>query len=221
MKLAFIAHDASRKATYNKRKNGILKKVSELSILCGVPACAIIYGDNMSKPDLWPPSPISVRRVVSKFLEMPMMEQGKKMVNQEAFLQQRVSKAEEQLKKHKKDNREMEMTCVMLRGIEGLLAPSWLQALTVLDLTDLEWVIDQTLKQVNQMQEKLSRASSEERTKDVPDESATQVVASTLKESMHKREYFADLMDPFKQVVQPLEDDINPSNIMWSNPFLP
>jgi hypothetical protein len=42
VKLAFIVDDLARKATYKKRKMGIIKKVSELTILCGIPACAVI-----------------------------------------------------------------------------------------------------------------------------------------------------------------------------------
>lgn len=211
VKLAFIVHDASRKATYNKRKNGLLKKVSELSILCGVPACAIIYGEQGTRLDTWPPSPISVRRVISKFLEMPAMEQSKKMVDQEGFLQDRVARADEQLKKLRKDNREMEMTCVMLRALEGSVAPGWFEGLTMLDLTDLEWVIDQTMKQVDQMQEKLSEATGFlERINVATNEEARLVEGSTS--TAQSKDHFMGLTDPLEQAALPRGNATSPSS---------
>jgi hypothetical protein len=44
VKLSSNVNDASIKATYNKRKNGVLNKVDELSTFCGIEACAIVYG---------------------------------------------------------------------------------------------------------------------------------------------------------------------------------
>ncbi|TYI16122.1 hypothetical protein ES332_A08G232900v1 [Gossypium tomentosum] len=108
VKLAYITNDSARKATYKKRKKGLMKKVSELSTLCGINVCAIMYNPYESQPKVWP-SPMGVQR----------MEQSKKMVNQESFLSQRISKATEQLKKHCKDNWEKEMTQVMFNNISG------------------------------------------------------------------------------------------------------
>ncbi|WCJ27901.1 Agamous-like MADS-box protein AGL80 [Euphorbia peplus] len=108
VKLAFIVNDSARKATYKKRKKGLLKKVSELSTLCGIQACAIIYSPYHSQPEVWPPSPGQVHQVLAQFKRMPEMEQSKKMLNHEGFLRQRINKANDQLKKLTKDNREME-----------------------------------------------------------------------------------------------------------------
>ena len=98
VKLAYISNDSARKATFKKRKKGLMKKVSELSTLCGIEACAIVYSPYDAQPEVWP-SPIMVQRVLSQFKNMPEMEQSKKMVNQEHFLRQRIGKANEQLKK--------------------------------------------------------------------------------------------------------------------------
>ena len=98
VKLAYITNDSIRKATFKKRKKGLIKKVSELSTLCGIDACAILYGPYDSQPEVWP-SPLGVQLVVAHFKKMLEMEQSKKMVNQEGFLKQRVAKGNEQLKK--------------------------------------------------------------------------------------------------------------------------
>ncbi|KAK8520257.1 hypothetical protein V6N12_004212 [Hibiscus sabdariffa] len=43
-KLAYITNDAARKTTYKKRVKGLVKKVIELTTLCGIEeACAVFY----------------------------------------------------------------------------------------------------------------------------------------------------------------------------------
>jgi hypothetical protein len=54
LKLAFLSDDKARKATYKKRMKSVIKKVSELSILCNIPACAIISNPFNSKTEVWP-----------------------------------------------------------------------------------------------------------------------------------------------------------------------
>ncbi|KAF4359396.1 hypothetical protein F8388_009809 [Cannabis sativa] len=128
VKLAYINNDSSRKATYKKRKKGLMKKVSELSTLCGVDACAIIYNPYDTQPEVYP-SPAGVHRIVTKFKKMPEIEQSKKMVNQETFLKQKISKVSEQVKKLKKENRDKEMNRLLYGNLseaamEGRLEPS-------------------------------------------------------------------------------------------------
>ncbi|XP_074305321.1 agamous-like MADS-box protein AGL80 [Silene latifolia] len=112
VKLAFITNDSARKATYKKRKRGLLKKMDELTTLCDVKACAVLYSPYESKPVVWPGTS-GAREVISSFKRLPEMEKVKKMVSQEEFLRQRVAKAHEQLKRQQKENREKEMTQVM------------------------------------------------------------------------------------------------------------
>ncbi|KAL2515777.1 putative LRR receptor-like serine/threonine-protein kinase [Forsythia ovata] len=77
VKLAFITNDSARKATFNKRKKGLMKKPVRVSTgsLAGHAGCPLRAG--------------AVQR-------MPGMEQSKKMVNQESFIQHRITKASEQ-----------------------------------------------------------------------------------------------------------------------------
>ncbi|XP_021898922.1 agamous-like MADS-box protein AGL80 [Carica papaya] len=133
VKLAYITNDSARKATFKKRKKGLMKKVSELSTLCDVKACAIIFSPYDSQPEVWP-SLIGAQRVISDFKRMPEMEQSKKMVNQESFLRQQITKATDQLKKQRKDNREKEITHVMFQSLIG----KPLHQLNIIDLNDLD-----------------------------------------------------------------------------------
>ncbi|KAI3502253.1 hypothetical protein L1887_30285 [Cichorium endivia] len=145
VKLAFINNDSTRKATFKKRKKGLMKKVNELSTLCGIDACAIIYSPYESQPEVWPNN-IGVQHVLAQFKRMPEMEQIKKMDNQESFIRQRITKANEQLKKQIKENREKEMTEVMYQCLtgKGSIANLMLQ-----DLNDLGQLVDQTLKDIS------------------------------------------------------------------------
>ncbi|KAM7259107.1 hypothetical protein ACFE04_014848 [Oxalis oulophora] len=144
VKLEYVTNDSSRKATFKKRKKGLMKKVDELSTLCGIEACAIVYSPYDSQPEIWP-STIGAQRVVSQFKKMPEMEQSKKMVNQESFIRQRITKVSEQLKKQRKENREKEVTEVMYQSLAGKV----INGLSMIDLNDLGWVIDQNLKEIN------------------------------------------------------------------------
>lgn len=131
-----------------------MKKVSELSTLCGIDACAIIYSPYESQPEVWPGT-LGVQRVLGQFKRMPEMEQSKKMVNQESFIRQRITKATEQLKKQHKDNREKELTEVMYQCLTG----KGLQNLMMPDLNDLGWLIDQKLKEINKRIESMKKKS--------------------------------------------------------------
>ncbi|KAL6135268.1 hypothetical protein ACLB2K_067496 [Fragaria x ananassa] len=54
VKLTYITNDSARKATFKKRKMGLMKKVRELTTLCDIDACAIIYSPYDSQPEVWP-----------------------------------------------------------------------------------------------------------------------------------------------------------------------
>ncbi|KAL2471346.1 MADS-box domain-containing protein [Abeliophyllum distichum] len=43
LKFEYISNDSERKASFRKRKKGLLNKAHELCALCGVEACAIIF----------------------------------------------------------------------------------------------------------------------------------------------------------------------------------
>ncbi|KAK2664753.1 hypothetical protein Ddye_003327 [Dipteronia dyeriana] len=147
VKLCYIADDSTRKVTLKKRKKGLLKKVSELSILCGIDACAIVYSPYNNQPDVWP-SHQEVQRIVSQFQRMPEMEQSRWMVDQERFLRQRIMKSNDQLIKQRKDNREKEMIQFMFETLVGRsLLPLGME-----ELNDLGRTIDQYLKDIYKYQ---------------------------------------------------------------------
>ncbi|XP_061356949.1 agamous-like MADS-box protein AGL80 [Gastrolobium bilobum] len=226
VKLAFIVNDAARKATYKKRKKGLMKKVDELTTLCGIEACAIVYSPYDSQPEVWP-SPWGVQKALAKFRTMPELEQSKKMVNQETFLKQRILKAKEQVKKQNKDNREKEMTLLMLQCLSAgkLLHDN----LTMVDLNDLAWLIDQNLKDVDRRLETMNKNSH-------MTPSQAQMIAPVAKneymtpvdhghgfdmnvDTMQKQ-WFMDLINNNGDETMPF-GDVNLQNGFCPNPLLP
>ncbi|XP_042410762.1 agamous-like MADS-box protein AGL80 [Zingiber officinale] len=112
VKLAWITNDATRRTTFEKRKKGLVKKVSELATLCGVEACLVVYGPQdaaEAEPEVWP-SPAETARVATRFNSMPEMYRWRKMTDQEDFLRQRVAKLQDQLRRQDRESRELEVS---------------------------------------------------------------------------------------------------------------
>ncbi|XP_045829355.1 agamous-like MADS-box protein AGL80 [Trifolium pratense] len=144
VKLGFICDDSARKATYKKRKKGIMKKVSELTILCGIPACAIISNPFDSKTEVWPDI-AEAKQIIERYQNSSVID-GAKNVNQESFLLQRITKAREQLRKQKHDNHEKELTVRMIGYMKNKQLPD---DLSVSDLKQFDKLIDKNLKDLD------------------------------------------------------------------------
>jgi len=144
VKLAFISNDSARKATYNKRKKGIIKKVRELTILCGIPACAIISNPFNSKTEVWP-NLEGARQVIERYHNSSTKDETKN-VNQESFLLQRITKAREQLQKQSHDNREKELNNLMIGYMKNRKLPD---ELSVSELKEFDKLIEKILKDMD------------------------------------------------------------------------
>ncbi|CAA0405237.1 unnamed protein product [Arabidopsis thaliana] len=145
VKLSLIANERSRKTSFMKRKNGIFKKLHELSTLCGVQACALIYSPFIPVPESWP-SREGAKKVASKFLEMPRTARTRKMMDQETHLMERITKAKEQLKNLAAENRELQVRRFMFDCVEGKMSQYRYDAK---DLQDLLSCINLYLDQLN------------------------------------------------------------------------
>ncbi|KAK4253727.1 hypothetical protein QN277_010366 [Acacia crassicarpa] len=93
--MKLIEKEKLRNATFQKRKNGIMKKAHELSTLCGVDCCLIVYGPNSINdlPEVWPQDRIQVRRILEKY-KAKIAEKGPKKYNVTEFLKDKMNKVE-------------------------------------------------------------------------------------------------------------------------------
>lgn len=147
--LAWITNDTARRVTFKKRRKGLMKKVSELTTLCGVKACVVMYGAGEQQPDVWPSSPEAMR-LVARFKGLPEMEQCKKMMNQEGFLHHNIAKLQEQLRKHERENRELEINLLMYECLTGRHWGGVRSVVAIEEATNLAWALDMKLKSVQE-----------------------------------------------------------------------
>ncbi|KAL9857363.1 putative transcription factor MADS-type1 family [Arabidopsis thaliana] len=103
-----ISDNATRRVTFRKRKDGLLKKIYELTVLCGLPACAIIYSEYKDGPELWP-NLNEVRSILNRLSELPVEKQTKYMMDQKDLMNKMIQDAEKKLEKEKMHTRAMKL----------------------------------------------------------------------------------------------------------------
>ena len=141
VKLVWIVNDSARKASFKKRRVGLLKKVSELTTLCGVSAFVVVYGPDNEEPAAWPSQQV-VQQLLGRFQGVPEMERCKKMMNQETYLRERSTKVQDQLRKQQRKNKEMEMGHLMHQVDQG----RGLDQLEMKEMTGLAWMLEERIK---------------------------------------------------------------------------
>ncbi|KVH95946.1 Transcription factor, MADS-box [Cynara cardunculus var. scolymus] len=133
---------------------GLNKKLKELTTLCGIDACAIVYSPYEPQPEVWP-NCLGVQQMLAEFLRMPPKDQFRKMVNQDSYIRERIKKTDEELKKKIKENWELKMTAVMYQCLIGNVSPA---NLSMTNLNDLGLLIDHKLAEIDSMLESLKKA---------------------------------------------------------------
>ncbi|PIA34028.1 hypothetical protein AQUCO_03900138v1 [Aquilegia coerulea] len=143
VKLAWMRDHVARKNSYRRRKNNLVKKVDELSKLCAVKACAIIYSPYDPIPSVWP-SNDEAHRLFLQFLTLPDNMQTKKLFNLEFFLKEEIVKLEGKLERAEKSEHEEKMIDLIMRSANGDV----LRGLKHEDVQDMECYIEQRMKEI-------------------------------------------------------------------------
>ncbi|KAK1300504.1 Agamous-like MADS-box protein AGL15 [Acorus calamus] len=118
-KMAYIANAVSRRRTFLKRKTCLLKKASELSILCGVHACVLVGGPCEPNPVIWP-SALDARTLITRFRDLPTSSsRDKRALDQDAFLAREIARLRDQLGRAQRKIREAEVKAALMRFLRG------------------------------------------------------------------------------------------------------
>ncbi|XP_047084529.1 agamous-like MADS-box protein AGL80 [Lolium rigidum] len=146
--LQYIPNNSTRRATFQKRSNGMMKKAGELATLCDAKACVLIYGEGESVPHVYPPSHDEAVAILNRFKDMPEHNQCKKTTDQESFLIQRIAKLQNQIQKSRSDCEEHEIRILLHKVMMGKFPG--LMGLSIEDLTKLNLKVGVLLKSIGE-----------------------------------------------------------------------
>ncbi|KAK1256884.1 hypothetical protein QJS04_geneDACA024122 [Acorus gramineus] len=116
-----IPNDTTRRRIFLKRKACLLKKVSELTLLCDVPACVLVAAPCDTNPVIWP-SAFDARTMIARFRDLPTSSttsRDKRALDQEGFLSREIARLKEQLGRVERKNREAEAKAALMRCLQG------------------------------------------------------------------------------------------------------
>lgn len=102
--MELIANEKSRKITFQKRKNGMLKKCYEFSTLCGIDVCMIMYGskDGSGRPRevvTWPTNKEDVARIIKRYQTQTMSKPPKRIFTLSDIFMDRKKKMDKEISK--------------------------------------------------------------------------------------------------------------------------
>ncbi|KAK9668716.1 hypothetical protein RND81_13G081000 [Saponaria officinalis] len=134
----------TRKITYKKRVKVLLRKTQELSILCGVNACIIVYSPYNETPLLWPSNESEVRQVMVAYKHNTNSDQPQKILTQDAFLRLSAIKTKDKISRLRRRNRELDLE----NDMGDLLSGQPVQQVPSGNVKDMLWVIEDRLRTV-------------------------------------------------------------------------
>ncbi|KAL9684953.1 hypothetical protein QQ045_022396 [Rhodiola kirilowii] len=165
-KVEFIQNEKKRKTTYKKRSANIKNKLTEITTLCGVEACAIINSPYQERPQLWPPSHEAVHGVLQRFKSLPESMRTLKSVTPEDLVQKQIRKVREQLLEQERQNRNEEIRAAISQMLQhGPGAAGLLYQMSMEDFSEVVSMLNQMQKDVD---EALSKCAGTEEIVDKP-----------------------------------------------------
>ncbi|CAL0326938.1 unnamed protein product [Lupinus luteus] len=101
-RIELIKKEKNRMITFQKRKEGLMKKAYELSTLCGIDVCVIIYAphfdDQGSQLQTWPKDSKEVYRIIQKYNDTTI-DRRPKIFDVQEYYKDRVKKVEGEIAK--------------------------------------------------------------------------------------------------------------------------
>lgn len=150
VKLALVENENSRALTLKKRRSGLVKKVKELSILCDVKACLIMFSPKEVEPMVWP-SAEAARNILKDFNALPDFVKKKNETTLESYLKEKTSKVHENLRKTQKEN----MECKTIDQLMAQLSSFRRRNLDDLDVKEIYSLISFSKDAIMHLREKV------------------------------------------------------------------
>ncbi|KAL0856746.1 hypothetical protein Bca101_061900 [Brassica carinata] len=144
MDITYITDGTAREATFNLRKDELMKKLHELHVLCDVDTCAVIYKQCNPNPEVWP-SHSEVKSILEKFEMFSEKQKTRRSVNHEEFLHQMIERVRTKIQKQNDLNKEKYMRELMFACLSGNMGDL---SLNDDDRSELCSVIDQYVKEL-------------------------------------------------------------------------
>ncbi|CAN1195856.1 Agamous-like MADS-box protein AGL90 [Linum perenne] len=112
-----ISDEVARKTTSKKRKNGLSKKLEEITTLSGIGTCAFIIQNFSGKNkkdqlEAWP-SKSEATYMLKRQKELPQRKQEKYMMNHQTMSSESLEKMKKVLKNQQEKNQLMEMELLL------------------------------------------------------------------------------------------------------------
>ncbi|CAK8544164.1 unnamed protein product [Lathyrus sativus] len=98
-----IENFSKRKMCYKTRLKGLFTKMEQVTTLCDVQACAVVFGPGDTTPSMWP-SRDAAEKLIHEFDSMPEYVRFKNVTDQLSFLKEKGKKLQATLDKIKEDN---------------------------------------------------------------------------------------------------------------------
>ncbi|WVZ25635.1 hypothetical protein V8G54_004179 [Vigna mungo] len=144
-----IEKEKARKTTFQKRKNGLIKKVYEFSTLCSVDVGVIIFASKfLNEPEIWPQEPRELKRVIQKYLNTTS-DRRPKVYDVEEYFDEKMKRIEGEISK-------------MHKGKIQLMYPTWDDSYNTLEEEQLRMfvsILDAKLDACNQRMNMFKRDS--------------------------------------------------------------
>ncbi|CAN6358477.1 unnamed protein product [Urochloa humidicola] len=114
VKIQWIVQRGVRQATFRKRHTTLFDKARDLSILCGVPAAVVVYGNDgqAAEPKVWP-AVEEVREILQRHRDLPDSLKEAHRLDNEGFMRRRTGKMRKKVDSCKAANRRLEVNLVL------------------------------------------------------------------------------------------------------------
>ncbi|KAL6896926.1 hypothetical protein ACP4OV_007498 [Aristida adscensionis] len=149
-----IAHGPTRRATYKKRRKGLIKKAGEFATLCAVDTALVVYGEGQSEPVVWP-SPEEAARVMNRFRAVPDMGRYKHMHDTASLMKQQIERMKARVRKLQQGSSEREKKLLLIQALGGRLPGGGVQDLTPEQLSSLGWMVGKHQKALHKTMRQL------------------------------------------------------------------